>query len=169
MRLLSVLLLAFLFVSSDFAQSNKRAKLLAETFTATSLGGKEFDIEKLKGKVVLITFWSTKCPICAAEIPKLNELAETFKDKDVVFLGLTTEDEKKVKTHLKKKPFDFNIIPNSFGLLLKYANKDGDGNVTMGYPSHFLINQKGEIELKTSGFDKTKILNARINQLTGAK
>ncbi len=169
MRLLSVLLLAFLSVSSDFAQSNKRAKPLAETFTATSLGGKEFDIEKLKGKVVLITFWSTKCPICAAEIPKLNELAETFKDKDVVFLGLTTEDEKKVKTHLKKKPFDFNIIPNSFGLLLKYADKDGDGNVTMGYPSHFLINQKGEIELKMSGFDKTKMLNARINQLTGAK
>ena len=165
MRLLTVLLVAFLFVSADFAQSSKRAKPLAETFTATSLDGTEFDIAQLKGKVVLITFWSTRCPICAAEIPKLNEMAKIFKDKDVIFLGLTTDDAKKIKAHLKKKPFAFNIIPNSFGLLLTYADKDGDGNVTMGYPSHFLINQKGEIELKTSGFDKTEALTARINKL----
>ena len=35
----------------------------------------------------------------------------------------------------------------------------------MGFPAYFLINQKGEIELKTSGYDKTATLDARINQL----
>jgi len=137
----------------------------AETFSATSLDGKSFDLAELKGKVIVLTFWSTKCPICHKEIPKLNQLAETYKDKAVVFLGLTMENPNKVKAYLKKTSFKFDILPNSFGVVLKYADKDGDGNVAMGFPAHFLINQEGEIELKTSGFDKTKILEAEINRL----
>jgi hypothetical protein len=54
-------------------------------------------------------------------------------------------------------------------VVLKYADKDGDGNVAMGFPAHFLINQKGEIELKTSGFSKTKLLDAEINRLLVTK
>jgi peroxiredoxin len=92
-------------------------------------------------------------------------MAAKYKGKDVVFLGLTTDDDSKVKQYIRKKPFDFYLLPNSFGILLKYADKDGDGNVTMGYPSHFLINQTGEIELKTSGFKKTEKLAAQIDKL----
>jgi peroxiredoxin len=169
MRFVVVAFLAVLLSFSAFAQEGKKAKPMAEDFTAMSLDGNEFDLSALKGKVILITFWSTKCPICAAEIPKLNELAETYKNKDVVFLGLTTENEKGVKAHLKKKPFNFNILPNSFGILLAYADKDKDGNMTMGYPAHFLINQKGELEVKNSGFGKTKVLAERINQLLSSK
>jgi len=54
-------------------------------------------------------------------------------------------------------------------MVLKYAQKDGDGNISMGFPSHFIINQEGKIELKTNGFDKTAMLDARINQLLLSK
>lgn len=168
MRLLTVLFLTFLFSFSAFAQSNKNSKPLAENFTATALDGKNFNLDEQRGKVVLITFWSTRCPICAAEIPKLNNLAASYKDKDVVFLGLTLENDQKVKNYLKKKPFNFNLLPNSFGILLKYADKDGDGKISMGYPAHFLINKKGEIELKTNGFDKTAMLDKQISKLLKA-
>ena len=168
MRLLTVLFLTFLFSFSAFAQSNKNSKPLAENFTATALDGKNFNLDEQRGKVVLITFWSTRCPICAAEIPKLNNLAASYKDKDVVFLGLTLENDQKVKSYLKKKPFNFNLLPNSFGILLKYADKDGDGKISMGYPAHFLINKKGEIELKTNGFDKTAMLDKQISKLLKA-
>lgn len=70
---------------------------------------------------------------------------------------------------MKKAPFKFDTLPNSFGVVLKYADKDEDGNIAMGFPAHFLINQKGEIELKTSGFAKTEMLDARINQLLSSK
>lgn len=159
-----ILMLSFV----TFGQKSK-GKPLAETFSATSLDGTIFNLAELRGKVVVLTFWSTKCPICAAEIPKLNQLANTYKGKDVVFLGLTMENSGKVEAYLKKKPFDFNILPNSFGIVLKYADADGDGKVSMGFPAHFLINQKGEIELKTSGFDKTEMLDARINELLSRK
>lgn len=169
MRVLSVLFLVFAFSFSAFAQSNKNSKPLAENFTATAIDGTNFTLSDLRGKVVLITFWSTRCPICAAEIPKLNQLAASYKDKDVVFLGLTLENESSVKNYLKKKPFDFNLLPNSFGVLLKYADKDGDGKISLGYPAHFLVNQKGEIEVKTNGFDKTDLLDKKIGELLKTK
>jgi len=156
------------FSVAAFGQQSK-AKPLAETFSATALDGESFSLAELKGKVVVLTFWSTKCPICHSEIPKLNKLAETYQDKAVVFLGLTMENQDKVRAYLKKTPFKFDILPNSFGVVLKYADKDGDGNVAMGFPAHFLINQKGEIELKTGGFDKTELLDSRINQLLNSK
>ncbi len=165
MRVLALIIFSVLLTVSVTAQTTKRAKPLAETFSATSLSGQTFNLAELKGKVVLISFWSTKCPICHNEIPKLNRLAETYKNKDVVFLGLTMENPNKVEAYLKKKSFDFNILPNSFGVILKYADKDGDGNVSMGFPAHFLINQKGEIELKTNGFDKTATLDSHIKRL----
>ena len=162
------LFLILAFSAAIFGQQSK-AKPLAENFSATVLDGKSFDLAELRGKVVVLTFWSTKCPICHREIPKLNQLAETYQDKAVVFLGATMENSDKVRAYLKKAPFKFDILPNSFGVLLKYADKDGDGNVAMGFPAHFLINQKGEIELKTSGFNKTETLDARINQLLNLK
>jgi peroxiredoxin len=52
---------------------------------------------------------------------------------------------------------------------LKYAEKDGKGNISMGYPAHFVINKEGEIELKTDGFDKTEKLNSEISRLLSAR
>jgi len=156
------LILAFSIAS--FGQQSK-TKPLAEIFSATSLGGQTLDLAELKGKVVVLTFWSTRCPICHDEIPKLNQLVKTYKDKDVVFLGLTVESSAKVEAYLKKKSFDFTIIPNSFGVVLKYAEKDDNGNISMGFPAHFVINQKGEIELRTKGFDKTSAIESQIKRL----
>ncbi len=169
MRILSFLCLTVILTFSAFAQTNYRTKPLAENFTATSLDGATVNLAALRGKVVVVSFWTTRCAICAAEVPKLNKLADTYKGKNVIFLGLTTDSEAKVKDYLRKKPFNFNILPNSFGILLKYADRDGDGNVTMGYPTHYLINQRGEIELKTNGYDKSALLDSNINRLLMSK
>ena len=166
MRKTLVLFFILAFAAAAFGQNNKA---LAENFSAVSLDGQTFELENLKGKVVVMTFWSTKCPICQSEIPKLNQMAKTFKDKDVVFLALTLETEAKLEPFLKKNPFNFNILPESFGVVLKYAERDRQGNLNMGYPAHFVINKEGEIELKTSGFDKTDQLNSTINRLLNSK
>ena len=165
MRILTALTLTLVLSFAAFAQQNKKAKPAADNFTAATLSGENIELSSLKGKVVLMTFWTTRCPICAAEIPKLNQLAASYKGKDVVFLGLTTDNESKVKDYIKKKPFNFNLMPNSFGILLKYADKDGGGNISFGYPGHFLINQDGEIVLKANGFDKTPTLDKEIKRL----
>lgn len=158
------LCLAIILTLSCFCFGQK-SKPVAENFTAVSISGHTIDLASLKGKIVVLTFWSPRCAICNSEIPKLNGLVSAFKDKNVVFIGLTTDNSSKVQNFLKSKPFNFEIVPNSFDVVLKYADKDRAGNINMGFPAHFLVNQNGEIELKTNGFDKTDELNAQINRL----
>lgn len=58
----------------------------------------------LKGKCVVLEFWATWCAPCVAAIPHINELSEKFKDKPIVFISVTDEDESKVLKFLKKRP-----------------------------------------------------------------
>lgn len=160
MRYLLIVILVSAFSTAALAQNR-----LAETFTSVDLKGRTVDLNALRGKVVLLTFWSTRCAICHSEIPKLNRIAEGYANSDVVFLAATMESEDKVQTYLKRNPFSFDILPNSFGILLKYARKDGNGNIAMGFPAYFLINQEGKIEFQSSGWDQSKPLDAAINRL----
>jgi peroxiredoxin len=112
-----------------------------------------------------MTFWSTKCAICVSEIPKLNQIVANYKEKDVVFLGLTTDNPSLVESFVRNRPFNFNLMPGSFGVLLKYADRDREGNLNMGFPAYFVINQQGEIELKASGWDKTAAVTSQVNRL----
>ncbi|CAN5171054.1 hypothetical protein BH20ACI2_BH20ACI2_27670 [soil metagenome] len=160
MRYLLIVILVLAFSTAALAQTRQ-----AEVFTAVDLNGKTVDLNALKGKVVLLTFWSTRCAICHTEIPKLNRIAAGYADSDVVFLAATMENEEKVESYLKRNPFHFDILPNSFGLVLKYARKDGKGNIAMGFPAYFLIDQDGKIEYQSSGWDQARPLDAAINKL----
>ncbi|HQU81635.1 MAG TPA: TlpA disulfide reductase family protein [Pyrinomonadaceae bacterium] len=162
MRFIGIILLTLVCSFAAFAQNGKP---LAQDFSAVTMNGDEIELGSLKGKVVLLTFWSTRCQICHAEIPKLNRLAAQYKGKNVVFLAPTMEAEAKVEAYTKNNPFDFEILPNSFGLVLKYADKDGSGNVNMGFPAYFLINQRGEIEQKAMGWDKINSITSQIDKL----
>ena len=165
-RILLCLSFVFCLSLAAFAQGGKQR---AENFSAATMDGQTVELDSLKGKVVLITFWNTRCAICDSEIPKLNQMAASYKGKDVVFLGLTTDNPTRVESFLKTKPFNFDIVPSSFGILLKYADRDRSGNIAMGYPAYFLVNQNGEIEMKTNGWDKTAKINLQINQLLASK
>lgn len=113
----------------------------------------------------MLTFWSTKCEICHSEIPKMNQIVDRYKGKDVVFLALTMENEAKVNPYLRKNPFNYTILTNGFGVVLKYANMSKDGGINMGFPSYFLINKQGAIHLRSEGWDKTQSLDNQISRL----
>ncbi len=165
MRILAILFFAFVLSASAAAQQVLKPGSVAPAFAGELLDGKAINLSDMQGKIVVMTFWSTRCAICHSEIPKLNQVAERYKGKDVVFLALTMENQVKVEPYLKKNPFNFNIMPNSFGIVLKYADMDGKGNIDMGFPSYFLINQKGAIALKSSGWDKWANLDSQISKL----
>src|SRR2546423_838378 len=138
--------------SALWAQGPRRA----ENFTAVTMSGQTVELSALKGKVVLLTFWSTSCLICQSEIPKLNRMAAGYTGSDnVVFLAATMENEDKVRSFTRRTPFNFSILPNSFGLVLKYAERDRSGNLDMGFPAYFVIDQDGIVRHRSSGYDKT--------------
>ncbi len=49
--------------------------------------------ESLAGKVVVVDAWATWCYPCRMAAPHLVEVSKKFSDQDVVFIGLTSEDE----------------------------------------------------------------------------
>jgi thiol-disulfide isomerase/thioredoxin len=59
--------------------------------------------EALAGKVVVLEMWATWCGPCVKAIPHLNELAGKFKDRPVVFLSVTDEEQKVVEAFLNKR------------------------------------------------------------------
>jgi peroxiredoxin len=163
MKILLILTIFSAFAFTAFAQQTIKVGMTAPDFVVESTTGEVFDLQELKGKIVVITFWSTTCEICKTEIPNLNALTAEYKD--VVFLGMTTDQGERLNKFLTKEPFKFNIIQNSFGIFLKYADTDKDGNLRMGFPANFIINQTGEIALKSDGFDQTNKLRAKISSL----
>lgn len=160
-----ILAVIFSLTISLFAFAIDDVKPLAKDFTAPSLDGTVINLKEQRGKVVVLTFWSTTCPICAGELPKLSKVVEKNAGKNVVFLALTMENEIKVSIYLKKRPFSSIIIPNSLGIFMIYSGKDSNGNYNMGFPNYFVINELGEIEMNTAGRNKIKDIDKKINQL----
>ena len=52
--------------------------------------GKAKTLADYRGKVVVLDFWATWCGPCIASMPKLRELTDHYKGKDVVVLAVTS-------------------------------------------------------------------------------
>ncbi len=160
--------IAFLLLILSFtavAQTSLKIGSQAPAFSGNAMDGTCNDLSELRGKVVVLTFWSTKCEICRHEFPKVNQMVKVYENRNVVFLALTMENEAKVEAYLQKNQLAPTILPNSFGVVLQYADRTADDRVDMGFPSFFVIDKAGTIQYRSSGFDRTASLNAAIERL----
>jgi peroxiredoxin len=169
MRTLLFAFLVLVFVLPAAAQRSLRVGSPAPEFASPSMDGSYYDLDSMHGRVIVLTFWSTKCEICRNEIPKLNDLPARYDDDKVAFLALTLENEERVASYLKSRPFKFHIITDSFGVVLKYADRDKQGNIDMGFPAYFLIDQTGNVAYRSSGWDKTEEIAARIDKMLASR
>jgi peroxiredoxin len=71
-------------------KSDSKANL---DFTVKDMNGASVRLADYKGKVLLVNFWATWCPPCKAELPGLIQLYDQYKDKGLVVLGISGDDD----------------------------------------------------------------------------
>lgn len=154
-----------LFAFAGFSQTALRVGSSVPLFSASAMDGTQYDMNELRGSVVVLTFWSTKCYICQHEFPKMNQVVRSFDGKNVIFLSLTMDNEERIESFLKSNQIAAQVVPNSFGVLLQYADRDKRGYLDMGFPSYFVVDKQGLLQYRASGYDKTAPLSTVISDL----
>jgi peroxiredoxin len=124
-----------------------REGFYAPDFTLDTLIGEQVQLSSLRGKIVVINFWTTWCPPCRAETPALETSYEAYKDSDVVVLGANLTDQDSLK--------EVESFVQEFGLTYPIL-LDRDGAVGLlyqlnGLPSTFFINRQGVIRTVVVG------------------
>jgi thiol-disulfide isomerase/thioredoxin len=91
----------------------------------------------LKGKPAIVEFWATWCPPCRKSIPHLNEISKKYKDKGLVVIGISNEDQKTVETFRKSTPMEYHVALDSKGLGKKFG--------VSGIPHAFVVGKDGKV------------------------
>jgi cytochrome c biogenesis protein CcdA/thiol-disulfide isomerase/thioredoxin len=100
--------------------------------------------ESLKGKVVLVDFWTYSCINCLRAIPYVRAWAEKYRDQGLVVIGVHAPEfafEKNVD-NVKKAIGDLGItypvaIDNDYTIWRAFQNQY--------WPAHYFIDAKGQV------------------------
>jgi len=185
MKLISVILLGIVIISVIWQVNLQRQKgnfnlftgqgIFNETATKTapdfSGGGKWLNSEplslvNLKGKVVLVDFWTYSCINCQRTFPYLRSWWEKYKQKGLVIVGVHTpefEFEKETENLIKAN--------EKYGVTWPVV-QDNDQKIWKAYgnqfwPHKYLINQEGMIVYDHIGEGAYEETELEIQKLLG--
>lgn len=128
----------------DLQKPNLRSAGADYDWSVTDRSGRIIPFSNFKGKTVFLNVWATWCPPCVQEIPSIDNLAAMESLKDVVFLGVTVdEDEDSIRRFVASQKPRFRVV-RPLGDL-------PDVFRTEGIPATFIIGPTGEIEMSHVG------------------
>ncbi len=73
------------------ADATVRIGRLAPPLIVRELDGREFDLARERGHVVLVNFWATWCSPCRAEMPLLEAFYRRYRGRGLVVLALSID------------------------------------------------------------------------------
>ncbi|MBD9522760.1 cytochrome c biogenesis protein DipZ [Ensifer sp. ENS02] len=108
------------------------------------LNSKPLTPAELRGKVVLVDFWTYSCINCIRTIPYVRAWAEKYRDQGLVVIGVHAPEfafEKQIG-NVEKAVRDFKItypvaIDNNFAIWRAFSNSY--------WPAHYFIDAEGQI------------------------
>jgi thiol-disulfide isomerase/thioredoxin len=131
---------------------------IAIAFTAAD--GREVDLGKLRGKVVLIDFWATWCGPCKGEIPNVKKVYAAYHDKGFEVVGVALEsasltpkdtpEQTTAKLAKAKKVLTDFTVENGMPWPQYFDGKGWKNDISTKYavrsiPAMFLVDQNGKI------------------------
>jgi peroxiredoxin len=134
------------FLHPDYLAAERRAP----AFALKDMQGQSVTLESLKGKVVVLNFWTKTCGPCLEEMPELAELTKVVRDRrDVVVLAVSTdegpEDVKPTLQTVLREPPPFAVLfdPDLRVVRDKYG--------TRLFPETWFIDKQGIIRARFDG------------------
>ena len=108
-------------------------------FTCQDLKGQIWSLDKIKGKVVLLRFWTDWCPHCRYEMPVIENYYKKWNKEGFVVLAVNVKQSPQVAEAFTAQ------LDVTFPILL-----DLDGKMAQTYgihsiPTSFLIDREGVI------------------------
>ena len=130
---------AFLLLAAVSAFAADEDGTPAPRFHAKTTSGESFNNESVKGKVVLLEFWTTWCQYCHEEEALVEQVNKEFAGKGLIVLAIDVAESKKtVKKYLEQHPRVCRIVlTDDTNLAAMYQ-----ANV---YPIYVVIDRDGNI------------------------
>lgn len=150
------------------AREHATARLAVERFRHqpvdlrfTAIDGREVDLARLRGKVVLIDFWGTLCKPCIAELPNLKRVYKDYQARGFEIVGIACDQPNsgdKLREFVQRNDIPWpQFYDGKFWrseMLKRFA--------VTSLPSVFLLDQSGKLITTDARGDK---LEAEVKRL----
>lgn len=140
------------------------APALPETGWLNTPDNKPLRIEELRGKVVLVEFWTFACYNCRNQLPYVKAWHEKFAPQGLVVIGVHTPElerernPKNVKKAVRELGITFPVVlDNDFDTWRRYDNHY--------WPAAYLIDTSGNIVYLAAGEGDYARTEARLREL----
>jgi thiol-disulfide isomerase/thioredoxin len=131
----------------------------APTLQFEDLNGLRHDLTEARGKVVLLTFWSTDCPFSEKVRPSLDSMIHRYDSRSFSAFALSREtDVKEIRSYLEDHPYEGTLGIADSTFWHKYNSR----TIT---PLFYLIDPNGTIALICSGASMVPVLQSMIQRL----
>lgn len=118
--------------------------------TAQWLNSPPLGSEQLRGKVVLVEFWTYTCINCLRTLPYVKEWSEKYRSQGLVVVGVHTpefpfeKDKGNVERALQKLGITYPVVmDNQYQIWNAYQNRY--------WPTQYLIDTQGQIRYQHIG------------------
>lgn len=108
----------------------------------TAVDGREVDLAKMRGKVVLIDFWAVWCGPCVAEMPNVLKAYEKLHPKGFEIIGISLDQDKaKLEAFVKDNGMAWPQYFDGKGWKNDISSKFGINSI----PAMWLVDKKGMV------------------------
>ena len=122
------------------------------------------DITKLRGKVVLVNFWTYGCVNCVNTLPHVTELYAKYKDRGFVIVGVHTPEfpfersASNVQAALKRHGITYPVAQDNDSMTWNaYSNRY--------WPAQYIVDQGGHIVYHHDGEGQYEQIDHAVSSL----
>jgi len=134
-----------------------------------TLGNDWVDLSTFKGKVVLISFWTTWCPGCVDEIPSLIQLQQEYGAKGFTVVAIAVDDqgEESVGSFVQSRRFSVSDASTTINYPVLLGSEEVSRKLGFegGLPAGILVNRDGQEVKILRGEVSEAVLSRAIRRL----